>query len=196
MCRNDLPRTHYHRMSQNPVEMRFAGKFRFEEASAFLFYAPHSRIASLVQDFKYRDFPDVARLLGKMMGEEIGSDGWLDGIDVICPVPLHWTKQIKRGYCQTRELALGISSVTGIAVSRDLRARRAHKTQTSLDHAGRLENTRGVFRLAHPEKYAGKRILLIDDICTTGATLTSAADVILAAQPTASIRILTLAVTF
>lgn len=196
MCKIDLPRTYYHTASQNPVEMRFAGKFRFEEAASYLFYAPHSRVASLVQDFKYRDYPGVARYLGRMMGREIGESGWLDGIDEICPVPLHWLKEMKRGYSQTRELALGISAVTGISVSCDLKAVRQHKTQTSFDHAGRLKNTEGIFRLRHPERYAGKRILLIDDICTTGATLTSAADAILAAQPSASIRILTLASTF
>lgn len=196
ICRNLLPLTNYHKSSRNPVELRFAGKFKFEEASSCLFYAPHSRVASLIQDFKYRNYPDVARSLGRMMGEMLGNDGWLDGMDVVCPVPLHWWKEMKRGYSQTHELALGLSEATGIPVSDDLRTRRRHKSQTGFDHAGRMKNTQNLFRLHRPELYEGKRVLLLDDVCTTGATMTSAADAILEAAPTVSLRLLTLAATF
>lgn len=195
-CLQSLPRTRYHCRESNPVEMRFAGKFPFEEASSHFFYAPNSPLASLIHDFKYRNFPSVARYLGRTMGEELGMSGWLEGIDFILPVPLHWMKEIKRGYNQTRELALGISEASGIAVSRDLRAVRGHRTQTSLSHEERALNTQGIFRLRHPERYVGKRVLILDDVCTTGATLTSAAETVIAASPGVSVRLLTLAATF
>ncbi|MDE6329932.1 MAG: ComF family protein [Muribaculaceae bacterium] len=195
-CLISLPRTHYHGRDANPVEMRLAGLLKFDCATSHFFYAPDSPLASLIHDFKYRNFPAVARRLGAVVGEELYLCGWLTGVDVICPVPLHWRKEMRRGYNQSRELALGISEASGIEVSSDLRAIRGHVTQTSLSHEERRRNTQGIFRLRHPERYAGRCILLLDDVCTTGATLFAAGEAILAAQPGARLRLLTLAATF
>lgn len=196
LCLHSLPRTSFHTFSENPVEERFAGKFPFDKASSYLFYSPHSGVASLVQDFKYRNFPSIAQFLGRHMANEMSADDWFAGIDYLMPVPLYWWKQMKRGYCQTKELAKGISSVTGIGISNDLKACRPHRSQTHFSHADRLKNAEGIFRLSHPEKYEGKSVLLIDDVCTTGATLISAADAILKDAPNSRLNILTLAVTY
>lgn len=195
-CIERLPRTRYHAEEMNPVELRFAGKFPFERATGHFFYSPGNSTARLIHDFKYRSYPGLARELGRIMGRDLQMAGWMEGIDVICAVPLHWWKHTSRGYNQSEEIAKGVSKETGIVVSHKLIATRGHKTQTSFSHARRAENVKGVFRLKQPELFAGKTILLIDDVCTTGATLTSAADSILAAVPTAKIAILTLAATF
>lgn len=195
-CLASLPRTGYHAVTDNPMEMRFAGKFPFEKAGAHFFYAPESRIADLVHDFKYRGFPSLARSLGQEVARELLMTGWLNDIDCVCPVPLHWWKHMRRGYNQSEEFARGISLEAGIDLSLELEAVKAHRSQTSFSHSERERNVRGIFRLRNPERYAGKMILLVDDVCTTGATLTSAAETILASQPQARLTLLTLAATF
>lgn len=188
------------------MEMRFAGKFPFTRAAGHFFYAPDSSLSQLIQNFKYRNLPLLARRMGQIMGDDLNLSGFISDIDVIIPIPIHWTKRLRRGYNQTELIAEGISQVCHIPVSNDLYARRPHHTQTHLSHEQRLANTGGIFRLRHPEKYEGKHILLLDDVCTTGATLTSAADAICSAlkieitsspSPLASrLSLLTLGVTF
>lgn len=196
LCAAGMPRTGYHNIPDNAMAMRFAGRFPFERAAGHFYYAPESGISHLIQDFKYRGAPGLARELGSLVAEEVSVYGFFDGIDAIMPVPLHWRKLMRRGYNQTERLARGVADVTGIDVSGDLKAFRAHKSQTRVSLAERLVNADGIFRLDHPEKYEGKGILLMDDVCTTGSTLTSAADAILAGAPDARISILTLAVTY
>ena len=194
-CFRSLPRTHYHRQTDNPMEMRFAGLFPYERATSLFFYSADSRVASLIHDFKYRGFPSLARHLGFLCGQELLYSGWLSDIDFVCPVPLHWWKRMHRGYNQSEEIAKGISNACGIDLTKELVARRHHRTQTSMSEEQRRQNTSGIFRLLHPEKFTGKTILLVDDVCTTGATLSSAAETILSAQPEARLVLLTIAST-
>lgn len=195
-CAAMLPRTNYQSVKDNPVELRFAGKFPFERASGHFFYTRDSSVASLIHDFKYRNFPSLARRMGNLIEIDLRQVGYLNDIDVIIPIPLHWRKRMRRGYNQTEYLAMGLADKSGVAVSTDLKAVKGHSTQTNLTPDERRRNTEGIFRLRHPERYAGKHILLVDDVCTTGATLTAAADAILAEQPEAKLSLLTLACTF
>ncbi len=195
LCEAGLARTGYQLDPDNPMAMRFAGRFPFEKATGHFFYSPEAGISHLIQDFKYRGAASLARELGGLIAVELMTSGLFDGVDVLMPVPLHWIKRMRRGYNQTEMIAAGVADVTGIPLSRDFKAVRGHKSQTRVSATVRLENTRGVFKLNHPEDYAGRHIMLIDDVCTTGSTLTSAAETVLAAVPSARISLLTLAVT-
>ena len=77
-----------------------------------------------------------------------------------------------------------------------LTAVRPHRTQTALTEEQRRRNVSGIFRLRHPEMLAGKHLLILDDVCTTGATLTAASEAVLSASPTARLSLLTLACVF
>jgi len=103
------------------------------------------------------------------------------GFDVICPVPLHPVRLRERGFNQAEVLARAVSSGVGIGVVEGLERLRLTKPQTGLDPRARMENVRGAFA-AHAEKVAGKRILLIDDVWTTGATLVECAKVLMRAK--------------
>lgn len=195
-CQAGLPRTFYHLRRENPVEQRLAGKVKFERATSFLFYSADSAVARIIHDFKYRGFAGLARDLGGIMGKELLKSGWLEGVDVVMGVPLHWSRLMKRGYCQTHELAQGLGASAGIPVSRDLKAIASHKSQTRLSHEERLRNVSGVFRLKNTDKYGGKTILLIDDVCTTGGTLTAAAEALREGCQDCKIVILSLATVF
>lgn len=194
-CLSLLPRSGYHRTPMNPMEQRFAGRFPFERATGHFIYTRDSALSILVQDMKYRRFPAIGDMLGRLVASELFPTGYFHDIDVIVPVPMHWLKQARRGYNQAERLASGISEVTDIPVIPALRAVRAHKTQTAKSLGERLDNTAGIFAPLRPETVEGRHALLVDDVCTTGSTLSSAAEALLAAAPS-RMSLLTLAVTF
>ena len=154
------------------MDQLFWGQLSVERAAALMFYEPHSEMAQLVYQLKYGQRPDIGEDMGRLMAREMSLGDFFNGIDALVPVPLTRKRHRQRGYNQSEMLARGISDVTGIpviteAVSREL----FQQSQTSLSRRERQENVEGVFVLRHPQLLEGKHILLIDDICTTGATL-------------------------
>lgn len=157
---------------ENILAQKYWGRVTVTRAMSFLKFAPKTQTANLVYAFKYEQKDDVARFMGKMMGQELGNVGFYEGIDYIVPVPLTLKREMTRGYNQCTELAKGISSITGIKIAeRILKRTHFKKSQTKLDGIARKTNIEGAFAL---DKKAGlvanSHILLVDDIITTGAT--------------------------
>lgn len=194
-CLTDLARTGYHRNPLNPMTERLAGHFPFDFATAHFFYSRNSPFSSLIQDMKYRQFPDIGTLLGATAGKELFATGFFSDVDVIVPVPMHFLKKARRGYNQVDYIARGLSMATDIPVSDALKAVRTHRTQTSLSKEERRDNLKDIFTVKEQSAVEGKGVLLVDDICTTGATLSAAGDAIHSALPR-SLSLFTLGITF
>lgn len=195
-CMSRLPRTLFHRQPDNAMEQRFMGVFPYRQATGHFFYSRGSEFAILIHDMKYHRFRGLARYLGELVAAELLTTGFMTGIDVIIPVPMHPFKQARRGYNQTVEISRGVSLITGIPVGDNLKAVRGHRTQTSMTFEERLTNPEGVFAVRRPDELQGKGVLLLDDVCTTGATLSSAALVLTDACEGMELSLLTLGVTF
>ncbi|MDE6670193.1 MAG: ComF family protein [Muribaculaceae bacterium] len=194
-CLTDLPRTHFHTIRMNGMEQRFAGIFPFTRATGHFFYTRSSPLATLVHDFKYHGFPNLARYLGRIMARELYTTSFFADTDIILPIPMHYWKRAKRGYNQAHLLALGIADITEMPLSDALRARRPHKTQTALSLEKRRNNLNGIFRVTDPDNLKGRDILLVDDVCTTGSTLTEAAETLWKEASPRALTLLTLGVT-
>ena len=195
-CIDSLPRTGYHRHKRNPMEERFAGQFPFEAATGHFFYSRDSSLAQLIQDMKYRNFPSIGNKMGAIAGKELYMSGFLNEVDLIVPLPMHFLKQARRGYNQTDHIAKGISEATGIEVCKALKMVRRRKTQTSLTGRERLGNAQNLFKADSRLDLNGKGVMLVDDICTTGATLGSAARELVEAFPKIRLYLFTLGVAF
>lgn len=155
----------------------FWGLAPFERAAALLDYEPHSEVARLIYQLKYADQPDIGEDMGRLMANEMQLAGYFDGIDLLVPVPLSRKRLRQRGYNQSERLAEGVSQITGLPVESGLLYRRHFKqSQTTLNRQKRQENVADMFYVRHAERAVGRHILLIDDICTTGATLTACAE--------------------
>ena len=163
----------------------------FARARAVMIYGDFSR--KLVLAFKHGDRTDTAPGLGRWMaraGRDLTGDA-----DVIAPVPLHWTRLFQRRYNQAALLAAVLGRETGVAVVQDLLIRKRKTVpQGRLGPAERRRNLRGAFRINAKRRLEmqGKRVLLVDDVLTTGATATATAKVLLKAGAGA-VDVLTLA---
>lgn len=197
-CLAAAPRTGMHRCADNSITARVAKPgLRPELAAAWLDYRRDSPYAAIVRDAKYRHMPGMAREAGRLLALEIMADGGdaaakLADIDVLLPVPLHWTRLLRRGYNQSLKAAEGIAEATGIAIGDNLIATRRHSTQTRRDAAARRRNVSGIIAVRHPEELRGLHVAVVDDVVTTGATMSDALAAVSAASPRA-ISVLALA---
>lgn len=194
-CLMRLPRTRFHRIPMNQMEQRFAGKFPFTAATTHFFYSSDTAMATLMHDLKYRQYRGLAKFMGELVAQELLPTSFFTDVDCIIPVPMHPLKQARRGYNQTIEIAEGVSEVLSIPILSNLKAVKPHRTQTRLTLDQRLDNLSGTFAVENPEELRNRHILLLDDVCTTGATLTSCADTLLAAEPSLRLTLLSLAAT-
>lgn len=149
------------------------------QAVALIYYEPHSEVAQLVYEMKYRDRPDIGEDMGRLMANEMQLARFFDDIDVLLPVPLSRKRLRQRGYNQSERLAVGISDITGLpVVTKALRRKHFRRSQTQLSRHERQENVTDMFLLQKGALLEGKHVLLIDDICTTGATLQACSNAI------------------
>ncbi len=176
-CNLLLPRTGYHRWTDNPLERNFWGKVPLERAAAYFFYRKNSPYRRILRLLKYGGRKDLGETLGRQMAAELALSGFFDGMDVVMPVPLHPRKLRQRGYNQSECIARGIAAVTGLPLDTTSVTRLKHTdTQTHRSADQRWENVRDAFALRDPERFCHRHILLVDDVATTTATLTACAD--------------------
>ena len=177
-CLLHLPRTAFQQSpDDNPMVQMFWHLTPVRQAAAFIYYEPQSEVARIVYDLKYRDRPDIGEDMGRMMAAEMQLAGFFDGIDLLLPVPLSRKRLRQRGYNQSEQLARGISDITHLPVDTTaLQRRHFLQSQTHLSHMERLKNVDNQFRVRNTEPLRHRHVLLIDDVCTTGATLRACAD--------------------
>jgi len=155
-----------------PLAPERAAPTGIDQLHAFASYG--GAIADGIRRFKYEDRPDLARQLGSLLARRIRFDETGCGWDAITAVPLHPRRLAERGYNQAVLLARCAATQTGSPVwPRALRRRRATRPQAELPANARSANVRDAFQARH--EMAGLSVLLVDDVCTTGATLTACA---------------------
>lgn len=144
----------------------------FGRARSAVTYNEMARV--LVARLKYGDRPELARFCARLM-RQAGHELWGDDA-VLVPVPLHRARQFSRRYNQSTELARALGRLTGLPVDPGLVTRpRPTRHQVGLSGEARRRNVAGAFR-AHPDllvRLAGRRVILVDDVITTGATVTA-----------------------
>jgi competence protein ComFC len=135
-----------------------------------------SSCRTLVHSFKYHGFPSAAYLAGRLMARKFLPDlGAFSGAPLV-PVPLHPAKLRARGYNQSRSIAEGFASFAGNPIREDLIARTVDTgTQTALGSVERAINVRGAFAYMGEISLAGSPVILIDDVLTTGSTISECA---------------------
>lgn len=150
----------------------------FDCAVAFYYDGP---VREGVLGLKFRNKPWRARVFGGYVAQAAAEH--LSGrFDAVTYVPVSFQRRYRRGYDQARLLAQAAARVWGVKAETTLRKTRNTRPQSGLDDPeARRANAAGVYAVPHPERVAGRRFLLIDDVCTTGSTLASCAGALMAA---------------
>ncbi len=174
-CNWQLPRTDYALSPyDNLMARRFYGQFPIERAAGWFFYISKDPVVRLIHRAKYYGDRSLCIWLGQTAAREFVSHDFFRDIDVILPTPLTRRRRWQRGYNQCEYIAQGVALVTGLPVeTHAVRRVRFSKSQTLLHGSERVQNVMDSFQLRRPEALRGKHILLIDDVVTTGATLSS-----------------------
>lgn len=182
-CRYHLPLANYHKDSDNVLNKRFAGKVTIKYAWAFLKFTKGGKVQNVLHHLKYNGKKDAGVLLGKWFGAELKKHKLHTEFDSIIPVPLHPSKLKKRGYNQCDPIIEGLSMQMGVTAYPAALKRNTHnRSQTRLNRMERYENTKQIFEVADIEPVKNKRILLVDDVVTTGSTLESCVSALQNAQ--------------
>ena len=153
----------------------------YQRARAAVRYDDVAR--TLVHALKYQDRTDLAPAMGRWMaraGQEL-----LQGADVLVPVPLHWQRGWKRRYNQSGVLARVIERQSGVELASEaLRRVRPTQQQIGLSRSERASNVQGAFKVGSERKaeIEGRRVVLVDDVLTSGATVDACARALLRAK--------------
>lgn len=195
LCRMTAPLTRFWEQADNPMMRRLWGLAPVEQAAAFIWFVEGSGWQRLIHDFKYNGRWRLALEMGRWYGGCLADAGVFAGVDALVPVPLHWMRRVRRGYNQSEYLARGLAGALGKPYwTGCLRRRVNNPSQTRTRTAERWANVHDIFAVRHAEQLAGRHILLVDDVFTSGSTIISCAETIVRAAPDCRISVATLAV--
>jgi ComF family protein len=145
------------------------GRVNFDSTCSFGSY--DGALQQLIQLFKYGKIETLAEPLSRLLLRAVPRD---ETFDCVIPMPLHWRKRWQRGFNQAELLARPVAKRYGLAVSTALGRSRYTQAQAGLNDTERRKNLKDSFVVKRPEQIRDKRVLLVDDVFTTGATLRAA----------------------
>jgi ComF family protein len=170
-CRHNLPQTDYHLYKNNEIEKIFYGRSKIEFASSFLYFHKNGLTQNLIHKLKYKGYQEIGTLIGNWYGNKLLKEANLK-FDYIVAVPLHRHKERKRGYNQIDTFGKALAKIFGAEYSKDNLIRiYKSETQTKKSRFARWLNVKEIFSLNNREFFRNKKVLLVDDVVTTGATL-------------------------
>lgn len=174
-CLYSLPYSTSHENLYNGLITKFGkDKVYLNRINALLDISNDDKFLELIHSFKYKGLYESAETFGEMLGKKLLSDGFND-YDAIVPLPIHHARKRERGYNQSEYIAVGIAKVLGIKVNTKLVKRSKYTlSQTKLNAVGRRLNLADAFKAT--SEAAGKRLLIVDDVMTTGSTLNYCAE--------------------
>jgi ComF family protein len=158
------------------------GPANFERVVRLTSY--HDPLRALIHHFKYHRRWTLGEELAERLWQLSRAKEVMEQTEVLVPVPLHWRRQLPRGYNQAEVIARRLCKLSGKSLARPVRRIRHTQMQTHLhSHAKRAENLKDAFALCDRPSIAGKHVTIVDDVWTTGATMQAMARVLKKAKP-------------
>jgi ComF family protein len=136
----------------------------------------HSGLRDVILRMKHTSHDALSAAMGRLLAERRREELAKAGADVVVPIPMFWWRRLRRGKNSPELLACCLAKSLGIPMQPKVLAwRKNTKLQSSLAPSRRFANVRGAFRVCRPDVVKGARVLLVDDVLTTGATCSEAA---------------------
>jgi ComF family protein len=165
-----------------------------EAAGSSFYYNASSDFHNVFIAIKYQGCPKLGERLARLSFPLWHARGLSSEADYVIPIPLSVERRLKRGYNQAEWIARGVATSAGIPLCTDVLVRRkSNETQTHKSASQRQENTRGIFvAMAGRTDLNGRTVLLVDDIMTTGATISDGIRALRETFPEVKVQIYTL----
>lgn len=183
-CYAQLPFTDFLGIENNAVEKIFWGRVSLGASGAALFFTKDSIVQLLLFELKYKQNKKAGWMLGNILGLALQQSNCFQHIDYLIPIPIRPQKERSRGFNQSMVICEGIIKVLPIPIlSTILIKKKGTLTQTNKDRLARASHTIKLFQLKKAALIFNKKLLLVDDVITTGATAESACLCLLQANP-------------
>jgi len=178
-CLPEIPRVPPDRLAIE-FERKFLGEEIISGFTSLFLFEKDGSIQKVIHEMKYQNSFNIGKTLGRIAGEELFEKAAEWNADMIIPVPIHSLRRADRGYNQSLYIAKGIGEMLFLPVKSGIVKRGKYTaTQTTLNLNERKENVADAFTVKKNTPVKGKRIILIDDVITTGATITECAKALL-----------------
>ncbi|RLD64926.1 MAG: ComF family protein [Bacteroidetes bacterium] len=178
-CTVQLPKTHFENKENNPIEVIFWGRADIKAAASYYKYIKDGKVQHLIHQMKYKGFREVGVYVGEVFGKSLAKSPRFKDIDYIIPVPLHKSKLRKRGFNQSELFARGLAkSMKAEMIDENLYRKVASSTQTKKSRWERYKNVNDIFGIRDASLFENKKLLLVDDVITTGSTIEACASVL------------------
>lgn len=176
-CYSDIVQTNQDFLVKE-FNKKFYDKRIIDDFYSMYIFEKDKSLQSVIHSFKYNGKYNNAIFLGKKLGEKIIQErNW--NIDCLIPIPLHNLKKIERGYNQSYYISKGVKKIFKVPINEKLIRRIKYtQSQTLLNLKEREENMKNAFIVKKNIKIAGKNFLLVDDVITTGATISECGKVL------------------
>lgn len=191
-CRHQLSTTSFNYWNENECDSTFYGKTSFVKSSALFYFNSSSVIKELLHQLKYKDQQHLGHFFANWVADVLQKDHCLIHVDYLVPVPLHWRRKQARGYNQLDVFAKHLAQLMGWNYCPKLLKRKNYRTsQTTKNRLKRISDS-NPFELNTSTDLSDKNILIVDDLITTGTTMTHCSNAIVKKQ-SAHIYILSIA---
>lgn len=171
-CLVQIPQTNIGFSNSQSLANRFRGKVEIKAAYSFLKYSKGGKVQKLLHNLKYKNRQDIGVFMGKLFGKKLLLVENLPEIDILIAIPLHQKKLLLRGFNQSALIAEGLSETLNVPHETNIINRiKVTETQTRKTRIDRFFNVENVFEVTNKEKIQGRRVGLVDDVLTTGATM-------------------------
>lgn len=180
-CKEDIPYTYFWNQARNPMsetinllvsDSECLNETEYIYGVSLFFYRPESPYSNITRQLKYDSNIGAGRYFAGILADKIRMSKFLEDVDLLVPVPLHWLRLYRRGFNQAQVIARQISKILHIPLDDAIITRsRYTRTQTKLDVNQKALNVRNAFKIKKTRDPAPRHILIIDDVFTTGSTL-------------------------
>lgn len=175
-CLYNIPKVATVNGVQALSQERINGIFQCQHIFCYAYFEEKALVQKIIHQIKYQSQEALALFMGKQMAYALQNQDWIKTIEAVVPVPIHPHKEKMRGYNQSALLAKSIATVLQLPLVENVLIKaKENESQTHKSRVERALNLQETFQVQHQHRLENKHLLLVDDVLTTGATLTACA---------------------